>query len=58
MKMENTKKKELVLITGGSGFIGQALAKKLSSRFQVIALDLRPPKNEMAGIDFVKMDIS
>ena len=35
--------KGTVVITGGSGLIGQALAKRLAPEFRVVSLDVKEP---------------
>ena len=48
-----------ILITGGSGFIGSELAKKLiEKRYRVILFDMTPPQKEKKGILFIKGNIS
>lgn len=48
-----------ILITGGSGFIGTELAKKLiEKKYKVILFDITPPKKEMKGVLFTKGNIS
>lgn len=50
----------LIAITGGLGFVGSALAKHLSSRFDVKILDNRVPgpSNAIDKLDFVKCDVT
>lgn len=50
--------REVILITGGSGLIGQAMAKRFSQNFQVVALDIKPPKNPIAHVAFIPMNVS
>jgi nucleoside-diphosphate-sugar epimerase len=48
-----------ILITGGSGFIGSALARTLLEKnYKIILFDIAPPKTEWKGIYFIKGDIS
>lgn len=49
---------DVVLITGGSGLIGQALATRLAPRFNVVALDLKKPRRAPPDVDFIPMDVS
>ena len=47
--------RELVLVTGGSGFIGSAVIKRLAQDYQVVALDRAGPPDppaEAAAVDF------
>lgn len=47
-----------ILITGGSGFIGRALAKKLVSQgFGVRSFDLKPPSKALEGVETVLGDL-
>lgn len=54
--MENQK--EVILITGGSGLIGQQIARFFSDKYQVVALDIKEPKSPIKNVNFVKMDVS
>ncbi|WP_132031157.1 NAD-dependent epimerase/dehydratase family protein [Aquabacter spiritensis] len=47
-----------VLITGSSGFLGQAIAKGLQDRYRVIGLDLRKPKHPAGDMDTVEIDLT
>ncbi|RVG88223.1 NAD-dependent epimerase/dehydratase family protein [Sinorhizobium meliloti] len=47
-----------VLITGSSGFLGQAIAHRLRDRYRVIGLDLSPPKGESETEETIKLDIT
>jgi len=48
-----------ILITGGSGFIGSALARALLEKnYKIILFDITPPKTEWKGIYFIKGNIS
>jgi nucleoside-diphosphate-sugar epimerase len=44
MRMEDAPR-PTVLIAGSSGFLGQAIAKGLKGRYQVIGLDVAKPKS-------------
>lgn len=50
--------KEVILITGGSGLIGQQIAKHFAPRYKVIALDIKEPKSPIQNVDFVSMNVS
>jgi len=50
--------KEIVLITGSSGFIGSALAEKLSSTCEVIGVDRDLPKKKIPGVTYYKIDMT
>src|SRR5918993_4436600 len=49
---------DTVLITGSSGFIGQALAVRLSQRHRVVGLDLAEPKRPVPGAPTVRIDLT
>jgi nucleoside-diphosphate-sugar epimerase len=49
---------DTVLITGSSGFIGQALAVRLSERYRVVGLDLAEPKRPVRGVPTVRIDLT
>ncbi len=46
-----------VLVTGGSGLIGQAVCRRLAGKFRVYSFDTKPPP-PMPGVEYVKMDVS
>jgi nucleoside-diphosphate-sugar epimerase len=48
--------KQLVLVTGSSGFIGRATAKRLSHTYRVVGLDGRPPRKFADLEEFVPTD--
>lgn len=53
--------KQLVLVTGSSGLIGAAVVQRMSSRYDVIGLDTKPPKRlepmrEHVYVDLTKND--
>lgn len=49
--------KELVLVTGGSGFIGSAVGKRLSAHYRVVTLDRPDPKAARPRDNFVPIDL-
>lgn len=51
-------RKETVIITGSSGFIGSALAKRLSKKYQIIGLDQGIPKQKIDGVDYYAINMS
>jgi nucleoside-diphosphate-sugar epimerase len=50
--------REKVLITGGSGLIGAATARRLAARYDVVGLDTKPPRRRVAGVEHVDMDVT
>ncbi|HYD72324.1 MAG TPA: NAD-dependent epimerase/dehydratase family protein, partial [Candidatus Binatia bacterium] len=51
-------KEGVVLVTGSSGFIGGAVIRALSARFDIVGLDRDIPKTQTAQFDAVKVDLS
>jgi nucleoside-diphosphate-sugar epimerase/uncharacterized membrane protein len=49
--------KGVVLITGSSGFIGRALAQRLSARYAVVGLDFKAPPGD-PGFETVRIDLT
>ncbi|MDX0994284.1 NAD-dependent epimerase/dehydratase family protein [Sinorhizobium medicae] len=47
-----------ILITGSSGFLGQAIAHRLRDRYRVIGLDLSAPKRGSETEETIKLDIT
>ena len=47
-----------VLITGSSGFLGQAIARGLMDRYRVIGLDVSRPKKPLPGIETIEIDLT
>jgi nucleoside-diphosphate-sugar epimerase/uncharacterized membrane protein len=52
------KEREVVLITGSSGFIGRKLALALSQEFHVVGIDRSGPKEKSPGIYHYDVDIT
>lgn len=50
--------KEIILITGGSGLIGQRLASHFKQNYQVVSLDIKGPKSPDPDIGFINLDMS
>ena len=47
-----------VLITGSSGFLGEAIARGLLGRYRVIGLDVMKPKRPIDGMETVEIDLT
>lgn len=50
--------KEVIIITGSSGYIGRAVARDLVKRYRVIGLDRDEPKTKIPNVDYRIFDIS
>lgn len=49
----------MILLIGGNGFIGQALARRLASRgHNVTILSRRPPREKIAGVEWKQGDLT
>lgn len=55
--MSDLSEKQTIIITGSNGFIGKAIAKRLTSRFNVIGFDQKIP-NESGNAENYAVDIS
>ncbi|AZO63713.1 MULTISPECIES: NAD-dependent epimerase/dehydratase family protein [unclassified Mesorhizobium] len=47
-----------VLITGSSGFLGQAIARGLIDRYRIIGLDVAMPKHPPANMGTIEIDLT
>ena len=47
-----------VLITGSSGFLGQAIARGLVGRYRVIGLDVMQPKTPLDRVETLSIDLT
>ena len=54
----NDANRPVVLITGSSGFLGQAIARGLIERYRVIGLDARQPRQPIEGMATVEIDLT
>jgi nucleoside-diphosphate-sugar epimerase len=52
------KQNDTIIITGSSGFIGEALASRLADSYNVIGLDLAAPKALPPSATFEKIDLT
>lgn len=50
--------REVVIVTGGSGLIGTATARRLAPKFEVIGLDRKPPRRQIEGVTHVDLDLT
>lgn len=50
--------RETILITGASGFLGQALTERLVERYRVVGLDLRKPARQIPGSESLEVDLT
>ena len=50
--------KPVVLITGSSGFLGQAIARGLAERYRVVGLDVAAPKRSLPGMETITIDLT
>lgn len=56
--MEMQTGKPVILITGASGLIGGRLCRALSHDYALVGLDVSPPAEKVAGVDFVETDLT
>lgn len=54
----NNKPAELVLVTGGSGYIGRALVSSLAPRYRVVSLDRSRPAEPPQGVDCAEIGLT
>jgi nucleoside-diphosphate-sugar epimerase/uncharacterized membrane protein len=57
-KAKSEPRRPTVLITGSSGFLGQAIAKGLSQRYRVIGLDVMQPRTPLKGMQTLEVDLT
>jgi nucleoside-diphosphate-sugar epimerase len=57
-EIKQTKDREVVLITGSSGFIGSALVKELSRTYEIVGLDRAEPHDKIPHLHFYSLDIT
>ena len=48
----------VMLITGVSGLIGSKLASKFAGQYQLVGLDVKPPKNSSTPVAFIETDLT
>jgi nucleoside-diphosphate-sugar epimerase len=49
---------DTVVITGSSGFLGQAIARGLMGRYRVIGLDRDAPRTPIEGVETIEIDLT
>jgi nucleoside-diphosphate-sugar epimerase len=47
-----------ILMTGASGFLGQAIARRLRDRYRLIGLDIAAPKTPLEGFETIETDLT
>ncbi|BBK29513.1 nucleoside-diphosphate-sugar epimerase [Stella humosa] len=55
---EQAESREIVIVTGSSGFLGQAVARRLAGRFRIFGLDFTVPDAPPDGIEPVQVDLT
>lgn len=56
--MQENIARPTVLITGSSGFLGQAISKGLRDRYRVIGFDLANPRRPLTGMETIEIDLT
>jgi nucleoside-diphosphate-sugar epimerase len=51
-------RKPVVLVTGSTGFIGSKVIEAFAANYQVVGLDLKRPKESVAGADWIECDVT
>ncbi len=49
--------KPIIIVTGSSGLIGEAVVRRLASEFEIVGLDVRAPQAD-SPVDFVEFDVT
>lgn len=57
MSAATASEKPLVLVTGCSGLIGQAVVKRLAQRYKVVGFDIKEPLKDLP-VDFIQVNLS
>jgi nucleoside-diphosphate-sugar epimerase len=53
-----TAEKPVVLVTGSAGLIGSKIVEAFAAHYRVIGMDVKRPKTEVAGSDFIECDLT
>lgn len=56
--MTTAERSETVIVTGSSGFIGEALMDRLVRRYRIVGLDRTEPRRLPAAADFEEVDLT
>jgi nucleoside-diphosphate-sugar epimerase len=48
----------VVLVTGSTGLIGSQLVERLASDYRVVGLDVKPPRQPIAGTEWIECDMT
>ena len=57
-EQESSRNKPTVLITGSTGLIGSRIVNALAASYQLVGLDVKPPKRKTSGTTFVTCDLT
>ena len=52
------QKRSTVLVTGSTGLIGSRVVQALAAKYQVVGVDVKQPKEQLPGADFVACDLT
>jgi nucleoside-diphosphate-sugar epimerase len=55
---DKSEERPVILVTGSAGLIGTRVVKAFSASFSVAGMDLKPPKKEITGTDFIECDLT
>ncbi|MEX0803904.1 MAG: NAD(P)-dependent oxidoreductase [Candidatus Binatia bacterium] len=50
--------KPVVLVTGSTGLIGSKIVEAFAGNYRVVGLDVKPPKEKVAGTDHIECDVT
>jgi len=53
-----TTREDIILVTGGSGFIGSRVVERLAQTATVVAFDIKPPSGQPEHASFVEFDLT
>lgn len=55
---EARSSKDVVVITGASGFLGRALIERLAEAYDIVGLDFRLPPNSLPSVEMVRINLT